>query len=78
LPNYGNPEKDEVAYQFVKSIDGIADACKESKIPVVSGNVSFYNESSDYRVFPTPSIGMVVYTDNPNKVIKNGFLKMTL
>ena len=42
--NYGNPEKDEVGYQFVKSIDGIADACKELSIPVVSGNVSFYNE----------------------------------
>lgn len=57
--NYGNPEKDEVGYQFVKSIDGIADACRELSIPVVSGNVSFYNECEEIRVYPTPTIGMV-------------------
>lgn len=57
--NYGNPEKDEVGYQFVKSIDGISDACRELSIPVVSGNVSFYNECEDVRVYPTPTIGMV-------------------
>ncbi len=57
--NYGNPEKDEVGYQFVKSIDGISDACKELFIPVVSGNVSFYNECEDLRVYPTPTIGMI-------------------
>lgn len=57
--NYGNPEKDEVGYQFVKSIDGIADACKELSIPVVSGNVSLYNECEEIRVYPTPTIGMV-------------------
>lgn len=60
--NYGNPEKDEVGYQFVKSINGIADACKELAIPVVSGNVSFYNECEEIRVYPTPTIGMVGYT----------------
>ena len=73
--NYGNPEKAEVAYQFVKSIDGIADACRESKIPVVSGNVSFYNESPEYRVFPTPTIGMVGYADIRIKLIKNDFFR---
>jgi phosphoribosylformylglycinamidine synthase len=71
--NYGNPEKSEVAYQFVKSIDGIADACREANVPVVSGNVSFYNECPDYRVFPTPAIGMIGYTDSPAKIIKNSF-----
>ncbi len=50
--NYGNPEKDEVAYQFVKSVEGIASACREANVPVVSGNVSFYNESPERRVFP--------------------------
>jgi len=68
--NFGNPEKDEVAYQFVKSIDGISDGCREAGIPVVSGNVSFYNESPDGRVFPTPAIGMVGYIDSPDKLIK--------
>jgi len=71
--NFGNPEKDEVAYQFVKSIDGISDGCRDAEIPVVSGNVSFYNESPDGRVFPTPAIGMVGYTDCPDKLIKASF-----
>ena len=71
--NYGNPEKDEVAYQFVKSIEGIADACREAKVPVVSGNVSFYNESQDRRVFPTPTIGMIGYTDSVDKLLKAAF-----
>lgn len=57
--NFGNPEKDEVGYQFVKSVEGIADACKELSIPVVSGNVSFYNECEQIRVYPTPTIGMI-------------------
>lgn len=57
--NYGNPEKDEVGYQLVKSIDGIADACREIGVPVVSGNVSLYNECEEIRVYPTPTIGMV-------------------
>lgn len=71
--NYGNPEKDEVGYQFVKSIDGIADACRELSIPVVSGNVSFYNECEEIRVYPTPTIGMVGYAENPNYIIRAQF-----
>lgn len=71
--NFGNPEKDEVAYQFVKSVDGIAEACKEADIPVVSGNVSFYNESTERRVFPTPTIGMVGSADSPDKLLKAAF-----
>ncbi len=73
--NYGSPEKDEVAYQFVKSIDGISDACRAADVPVVSGNVSLYNESPDLRVYPTPTIGMVGYTDSYDKLIKNSFSK---
>jgi phosphoribosylformylglycinamidine synthase len=71
--NYGNPEKPEVAYQLIKSIDGIADACHEAGIPVVSGNVSLYNESPERRVYPTPSIGTLGYCDNPKKLIRNYF-----
>lgn len=70
--NYGNPEKSEVGYQFVKSIDGIADACKELSIPVVSGNVSFYNECEEVRVYPTPTIGMVGIS-GLNDIIKVDF-----
>lgn len=71
--NYGNPEKSEVGYQFVKSIDGIADACKELSIPVVSGNVSFYNECEEVRVYPTPTIGMVGYAKGVNDTICASF-----
>lgn len=71
--NYGNPEKDEPAYQFVQSVHGIADACREMNIPVVSGNVSFYNESPQRRVFPTPTIGMVGYCNNPDNLIRGYF-----
>jgi phosphoribosylformylglycinamidine synthase len=56
--NFGNPEHDEVGEQLVKSIDGIAAACRELQIPVVSGNVSLYNEHGGTRVLPTPVIGM--------------------
>ena len=71
--NYGNPEKDEVGYQLVKSIDGLADGCRELSIPVVSGNVSLYNECEDVRVYPTPTIGMVGYAKSPQDVLKSSF-----
>lgn len=57
--NYGSPEKPEVYYSFVESVRGLADACKEFEIPVVSGNVSFYNESFGQAIYPTPAIGIV-------------------
>ncbi len=71
--NYGNPERDEVAYQFVKSIDGITQACTELEIPVVSGNVSFYNECEDIRVYPTPTIGMAGYAKSPDNLLRAEF-----
>lgn len=71
--NYGNPEKDEVGYQFVKSIDGISDACRELSIPVVSGNVSLYNECEEVRVYPTPTIGMVGYAKSYEDLITAEF-----
>jgi phosphoribosylformylglycinamidine synthase len=57
--NFGNPEKDPILWQFVEAIRGIADACRALGTPVVSGNVSFYNESSGGAIHPTPTIGMV-------------------
>ncbi|HYO45154.1 MAG TPA: phosphoribosylformylglycinamidine synthase subunit PurL [Gemmatimonadota bacterium] len=57
--NFGNPEKDAVYYQFVEAVRGIADACCALDTPVVSGNVSFYNESPAGAIHPTPTIGMV-------------------
>jgi phosphoribosylformylglycinamidine synthase II len=57
--NFGNPEKDPILWQFVEAIRGIAEACRALGTPVVSGNVSFYNESSGGAIHPTPTIGMV-------------------
>jgi phosphoribosylformylglycinamidine synthase len=57
--NFGNPEKDDIYYQFVEALRGIADACRSLDTPVVSGNVSFYNQSSAGAVYPTPTIGMI-------------------
>lgn len=57
--NFGNPDKPENFWQMEKSIDGIREACLALDTPVISGNVSLYNESNDESIFPTPIIGMV-------------------
>jgi len=57
--NFGNPEKSKIMGQFVETIDGIIDACKYLDFPVVSGNVSFYNETQNSSISPTPTIGGV-------------------
>jgi phosphoribosylformylglycinamidine synthase len=57
--NFGNPYNPEVYYQFVHAIKGMGDACRKFDTPVTGGNVSFYNQSPDGAVYPTPTIGMV-------------------
>lgn len=57
--NFGNPYNPEVYYQFVHAIKGMGDACRKFDTPVTGGNVSFYNQSEDGPVYPTPTIGMV-------------------
>ncbi len=57
--NFGNPEKEKIMGQFVETIDGISQACKYLDFPVVSGNVSFYNETKNRSIAPTPTIGGV-------------------
>jgi phosphoribosylformylglycinamidine synthase subunit PurL len=57
--NFGNPYDPEVYYQFVHAIRGMGDACRRLDTPVTGGNVSFYNQSPDGAVYPTPTIGMV-------------------
>jgi phosphoribosylformylglycinamidine synthase len=56
--NFGSPGKPEILWQFARAVDGIADACLALEIPVVSGNVSFYNETGARAIPPTPIIGM--------------------
>jgi phosphoribosylformylglycinamidine synthase len=57
--NFGNPEKPEVMWQFRESIEGISEACEALGLPVVGGNVSFYNETDGDDIYPTPVIGLV-------------------
>ncbi|MCB1043966.1 MAG: phosphoribosylformylglycinamidine synthase subunit PurL [Acidobacteria bacterium] len=57
--NFGSPENPEVMWQFKESIRGMSDACRALDTPVISGNVSFYNETNGSAVLPTPAVGMV-------------------
>ena len=57
--NFGNPENENVMYEFARTVLSMADTCKKLKFPVVSGNVSFYNETSGKGIMPTPVIGGV-------------------
>ncbi|MCC5895406.1 MAG: phosphoribosylformylglycinamidine synthase subunit PurL [Alkalibacterium sp.] len=57
--NYGNPDKPEVFWELWTSADGIAKACNTLGTPVISGNVSLYNETNGEAIYPTPMIGMV-------------------
>lgn len=65
--NFGNPYDPEVYYQFKEAVGGIGSACEILGTPVTGGNVSFYNESPDSAVYPTPVIGMIGVLDNTEK-----------
>jgi phosphoribosylformylglycinamidine synthase len=71
--NFGNPYDPEVYYQFVHAIKGMGDACRKFDTPVTGGNVSFYNQSPDGPVYPTPTIGMVGLLDSPENKMTLGF-----
>jgi phosphoribosylformylglycinamidine synthase len=62
--NFGNPEHPEVMWQFAEVVDGMSDACRALGIPVVGGNVSFYNESRGRDIDPTPVVGVVGMIDD--------------
>ena len=57
--NFGNPEKPEIMWQFREAVLGMAEACRSLNVPVVSGNVSFYNETEGAAIHPTPTVAMV-------------------
>jgi phosphoribosylformylglycinamidine synthase II len=67
--NFGNPEKPEIYYQLYYAVQGIKDACEVFKTPVVSGNVSLYNEHSGEPIYPTPTIGMIGLIEDDSKVM---------
>ncbi|MEE8469956.1 MAG: phosphoribosylformylglycinamidine synthase subunit PurL [Dehalococcoidia bacterium] len=73
--NFGNPERPEVFYQLEQCIRGMAEACNSLSIPVISGNVSLYNETKGEPVYPTPVIGMVGLIDDIDRRCTIAFRK---
>jgi phosphoribosylformylglycinamidine synthase II len=71
--NFGNPEKPEVYWTFWESVRGLSDACRAFGVPVISGNVSFYNESFGKAIYPTPVVGMVGVLEDVTKHVTQGF-----
>ena len=71
--NFGNPYKPEIYWQFAEAIAGMGEACRFFDTPVTGGNVSFYNESPDRAVYPTPTIGMLGLVENLSYVTTSYF-----
>jgi phosphoribosylformylglycinamidine synthase II len=71
--NFGNPEKPDVYYQLREAIRGMADTARALGIPVVSGNVSLYNENNGEAIWPTPVVGCVGLIEDVDRVVPMGF-----
>ena len=71
--NFGNPEKPDVYYQLEQCIRGMAAACEALGVPVVSGNVSLYNETPSGPIYPTPVVGMLGLFEDVERVVPMGF-----
>jgi phosphoribosylformylglycinamidine synthase II len=71
--NFASPERPEVMWAFSEVVDGMKEACEAFETPIVSGNVSFYNETEGRGILPTPTIGMVGLVEDARKIITQGF-----
>jgi phosphoribosylformylglycinamidine synthase len=71
--NFGNPERPEIMWQLVESIEGIAEACRALDIPITGGNVSLYNETDGKAIYPTPVLGVLGVIDDASKVLARTF-----
>ncbi len=71
--NFGSPENPEVMWRFINSIEGISKACLKLDTPVVSGNVSFYNQTGETPIYPTPAIGAVGLLADSSKAVTQFF-----
>ncbi|MEY3972559.1 MAG: phosphoribosylformylglycinamidine synthase subunit PurL [Actinomycetota bacterium] len=71
--NFGSPENPEVMWQFKEATAGLADACQELEIPVTGGNVSFYNQTGDQAIYPTPVVGVLGVIDDVARRIPSGW-----
>ncbi len=76
--NFGSPENPEVMWQFEEAVEGISEACRALKVPVISGNVSFYNETDGNPIYPSPVVGMVGLIEGPEKLAMNSFYSSDL
>ena len=71
--NFGNPERPDIMWQFVLALEGLKDACEHLSVPIVSGNVSFYNETNGLSVYPTPMLGMVGLIEQADRTMTQWF-----
>jgi phosphoribosylformylglycinamidine synthase len=71
--NFGSPENPEVMWQFSQAVEGLSDACLELGIPVTGGNVSFYNQTGDTPIFPTPVVGVLGVIDDVARRVPSGW-----
>ncbi|GAA5144616.1 phosphoribosylformylglycinamidine synthase subunit PurL [Microbacterium pseudoresistens] len=71
--NFGSPENPEVMWQFGQTVDGLADGCYELGVPVTGGNVSFYNQTGDVPIHPTPLVGVMGIIDDVSRRIPSGW-----
>ncbi|MDQ1583236.1 MAG: phosphoribosylformylglycinamidine synthase subunit PurL, partial [Microbacteriaceae bacterium] len=71
--NFGSPENPEVMWQFSQAVEGLSDGCLELEIPVTGGNVSFYNQTGDAPIFPTPVVGVLGVIDDVARRIPSGW-----
>ncbi len=71
--NFGNPEKPEIMWEFAQAVQGMGEACRALGTPIVSGNVSLYNDTNGVSIFPTPTIGMVGLMEDVGKHVTAWF-----
>jgi phosphoribosylformylglycinamidine synthase len=71
--NFGNPQKPDIMWQFVKAVEGMGAACRALDIPITGGNVSLYNETDGRGVLPTPVLGVVGLIEDARQVVRRLF-----
>jgi phosphoribosylformylglycinamidine synthase len=71
--NFGSPENPEVMWQFAQTVEGLSDGCLELEIPVTGGNVSFYNQTGDVPIHPTPVVAVLGVIDDVARRVPSGW-----
>jgi phosphoribosylformylglycinamidine synthase subunit PurL len=71
--NFGSPEDPEVMWQFAEAVRGLTDGCRELGLPVTGGNVSFYNQTADVAIHPTPVVGVLGVLDDVGRRVRSGW-----